>query len=368
MSDLISRARALVQTQQADIAIGLLESELESNAENVPFLSVYAEALMEVDRLDNAYEVLHRACELDPEAAQGSDKFLYLGQIIGGQDGLTCLDTGLQRLAQENESASGADALVIKKMNQAIFHKIEIWMTDLCMELEAESQCDSLITYALQLDATSPEAHSLLASIRISQQRPEEAKDALVQSWHLFESRKAQLEEAANSAGANASSTSDAFDVSIEYIELLQPLTTLAQYAIELELYEIAITIISATQDIDENVLSLYYLEALAHLLAAKILVQQKDVPDYRDITIAQLKQSTEESIASNLAEARSCLTQAYKIINSNNEEGELDPDVVEQVNQWLEELGGPVLKELMPQRDRDDYEGWEDEIVSGEE
>ena len=42
-------------------------------------------------------------------------------------------------------------------------------MTDLCMEPEAESKCNELIDYSLQLDDNNnPESYSLLSSIRIS--------------------------------------------------------------------------------------------------------------------------------------------------------------------------------------------------------
>ena len=60
-------------------------------------------------------------------------------------------------------------------------------MTDLCMEPEAESKCNELIDYSLQLDDNNnPESYSLLSSIRISQQRTQEAIEALLKSWELF--------------------------------------------------------------------------------------------------------------------------------------------------------------------------------------
>ena len=54
------------------------------------------------------------------------------------------------------------------------------------MEPEAEQQCDSLIRLALQTDPSNPEALQTLASIRMSQERTEEAKQYAEQSWALW--------------------------------------------------------------------------------------------------------------------------------------------------------------------------------------
>ena len=50
-------------------------------------------------------------------------------------------------------------------------------------EPEAEKTCEELLTMALQTSPGHPEALQALASVRMSQQRPEEAKQCLEQSW-----------------------------------------------------------------------------------------------------------------------------------------------------------------------------------------
>jgi Tfp pilus assembly protein PilF len=50
-------------------------------------------------------------------------------------------------------------------------------------EPEAEKTCEELLTMALQTDPGHPEALQALASVRMSQQRPEEAKQCLEQAW-----------------------------------------------------------------------------------------------------------------------------------------------------------------------------------------
>jgi hypothetical protein len=47
----------------------------------------------------------------------------------------------------------------------------------------AESNCDELLKSALQVDPENTEALQTLASVRMSQQRPDEAKELLEKAW-----------------------------------------------------------------------------------------------------------------------------------------------------------------------------------------
>ncbi|CUM51695.1 unnamed protein product [Debaryomyces tyrocola] len=392
IDQIIADARALLQFSQAEKALELLTPNFESKSSSVPFLQIFGETLLENNDLENAYNVLIKACELDPTGDQGTEKFLYLGQIIGGSDGLKYLDNGLNKLSVQlnaiNEDKGEDDNILvelskvyetkeqlqkyfIKKLNQGIFAKIEIWMTDLCMEPEAEDQCNNLIAYSLELDNQNPESLSLLSSIRISQQRVDEAKEALKTSWTLFQDKKTKLEEAANDLQTDSEEKNqpDSFEVGLEYMELIQPLLTLARFAIELELYEIAITISSNSQDINENILESYYYEALANILSAKQIaykVQSSNVEDYRDLEIKELMKSQNSDIKAFIDEAKSALTQGYKLTQTDSVDA--DPELIEQVLSLVDEVGGPIISELMPQRLEVEEEGWEEEINSDEE
>jgi len=50
-------------------------------------------------------------------------------------------------------------------------------------EPEAEKTCEDLLTSALQIDPGNPEALQALASVRLSQQRPDDAKRCLEETW-----------------------------------------------------------------------------------------------------------------------------------------------------------------------------------------
>ncbi|KAF3988727.1 hypothetical protein FT663_03208 [Candidozyma haemuli var. vulneris] len=384
MEQVIARARALLQSSQENKAMELLAPEVAKNQDDPKLLEVFGECLLEVNDVESAYNVLEKAVSLDTEGALGVDKFLYLGQIIGGNDGINHINVALAKLQEQLQKVvdnSGTDDSVlvdlaqlypstedlaghlIKKLNQGIFAEIEIWMTDLCMEPEAEEQCDKLISHSLTLDETNPEALSLLASIRISQQKNEEAQEALLKSWSLFQEKKVALEE--------NQKKDDGEDASLEYVELVQPLLGLARFAIELGMYEVAPSIAASVAEINDNALDAFYYEALAHLLRAKQVygeLNPSSVPeesDYREIDLDQVKKSDDENVQSGLHDARSALTQGYRVLNSASAEA-MDPDVAGQVSELLTELGGPIMADLLPERKNDDdEEGWEDEIQS---
>ena len=48
---------------------------------------------------------------------------------------------------------------------------------------EAENTCERLINLALEVDENNVEALQTLASVRLSQQRPEEARQCLERAW-----------------------------------------------------------------------------------------------------------------------------------------------------------------------------------------
>jgi cytochrome c-type biogenesis protein CcmH/NrfG len=53
-------------------------------------------------------------------------------------------------------------------------------------EPDAEQKCEAYLEQALKIDPNSVEAYQTLASVRLSQQRPDDAKQALEKSIELW--------------------------------------------------------------------------------------------------------------------------------------------------------------------------------------
>ena len=182
----------------------------------LPALNLVAEIHLELGDAPAARSYFLRAASLDPDgqlpASQGggAEKFLYLAQLSdqGGQDSVTWFTRGAAILRREISSLSSEnndndepegqeeDGEKRKKLAEALCGIIEVYMTDLSWDPGAETQCEQLISEALLVAPGCAEPLQTLASIRISQGRVAEAKDALRDSIAVWTKEPEEEKEA----------------------------------------------------------------------------------------------------------------------------------------------------------------------------
>ncbi|KAI4255749.1 MAG: hypothetical protein L6R42_006581, partial [Xanthoria sp. 1 TBL-2021] len=202
--ELAAKASALLQTSQADEALpialkALKQLKKEDNGlriNSLPTLNVLAEINLELGNADEAREYFSHAFQLDPDGlvsesqGGGVEKFLWLAQLSedGGNDSVAWFQKAITILRNEafSTSESALKAQRSRKLAAALCSVIEIYMTDLSWEPDAESRCESLITEAILIAPESPETLQTLANVRISQERIDEAKKALADSMALW--------------------------------------------------------------------------------------------------------------------------------------------------------------------------------------
>jgi hypothetical protein len=107
------------------------------------------------------------------------------------------------KYATSIDEASAEDVLRRQTIAKALVAMTEIWLTDLwyasfkqfylfgvlrfySMEEDAENNCETLLNLALQADPENSEVLQSIASVRMSQQRPEEARTYVEQAWGLW--------------------------------------------------------------------------------------------------------------------------------------------------------------------------------------
>ena len=144
-----------------------------------------------------ASEYFHKALELDPDGSipesegGGSEKFLWLAQLSedGGHDSVRWFQKGATVLRNQIAASGdgGANTVELRKKLAAVLCSItEVYMTDLSWEEDAETQCESHITEALLIAPHWHEPLQTFASVRISQNRIDEARKALMDSMELW--------------------------------------------------------------------------------------------------------------------------------------------------------------------------------------
>lgn len=179
-----------------------------SVTEALPAINLLGEINVELGEIDDARMCFEKAVTLDPEGkvpeamGGGAEKFLWLAQLCdeGGQRSVDWYEKGVLALqreiaALENGEAKGMDeeSLLMmrvekkRKLANALCGIVEVYMTDLSWDDDAEVRCENLVTQAMSVeDETSPEVLQTLASVRLSQERKEDAQAALkrsVDSW-----------------------------------------------------------------------------------------------------------------------------------------------------------------------------------------
>ena len=348
----IRQAKEALSENNAKKALKILKpfksSLKKENADNVILNEVFADAYLDNGQVEKAYPILARACELDPEGQIGGpDKFFTMGQIMGGQDGVSIITRGIMNISNIGETLTNDH---VEKIVGGLLSMIEIWMTDLCMEPNAEEQCEELIQKAMELtEGKSPETWSTLGSIKISQQKFGEAYEAFSQAWNFFDLKKQEIGSGINGNGDATQRTS----LQSEYVDLLQPLLSLTKMCLEVGAYEVALKVIAAVRDIDEDNMEGYYLEGFTYYLMSKLEIFKLKNPEVslRPENIYEFNQLIQEVpldlshelISQFIYDSRLALSFALQAGANADSKDEIVQELLGGATALLQEIGGPL-------------------------
>lgn len=200
------------QPAEALVAAKKLWSHVKNGSvtDKLPAATLLGDISIELGAVDSARRYFEQAVLLDPDGkvpetlGGGADKFLWLAQLCeeGGKQSVHWFEKGVQALHYEIaalESGTGLppgiddEALLLlrvekkRKLANALCGIVEVYMTDLSWEDDAEARCENLITEAMSVeDDTSAEVLQTLASVRLSQDRRDDAQSALQRSLAMW--------------------------------------------------------------------------------------------------------------------------------------------------------------------------------------
>jgi tetratricopeptide (TPR) repeat protein len=166
---LLVKAAEFVEQCHYDIGAKFYLRALEMNPKDTNIMDALADAHLQLDQVDEALLLLEKSVSLAPSS--GPAKWLSLAQLKQGQDAAACYGQGILLLTQEeNSSKQHTDALA-----SAHCSVVELYMTDLCDTEDAEQICETNLATALQLNPDGFEPNTMAASLRLVQQRRDEA-------------------------------------------------------------------------------------------------------------------------------------------------------------------------------------------------
>ncbi len=209
---LLSDATLKLQQGDAEAASKIAKTALEHVGADGRYAGACSSLLgqihVELGDIDEARRYFLQAVEADEddtlpdETSGGPEKFLWLAQLSedGGQDSVTwyergaaalrkqiqTLTDGLANLPQTRDLQEAVISEKKRKLADALCAVVEVYMTDLSWEEDAEQRCEALVTEACLMAPDMPETWQTVANVRISQARAEDARAALDRSLDLW--------------------------------------------------------------------------------------------------------------------------------------------------------------------------------------
>lgn len=203
-TDLLLLATASLQQGAIEDAVKPAKAALvqldSSKLEALPALNLLGEIHVELGSISKARGYFQAAAALDPTCSlpDGAEKFLWLAQLSeeGGHDSVGWYEKGAQSLRAQIQvlldmRKRGADEESEleekqRKLAAALCGVVEVYMTDLSWEADAEAKCEALVTEATLVGGAWAEPWQTLANVRLSQERVEDARAALTRSLDVW--------------------------------------------------------------------------------------------------------------------------------------------------------------------------------------
>jgi len=177
---IVRKAEEFLASYEVEMAEKFYSRALEMEPTNTKIMDALAAIKMECGDVLGAKHLLHKSIAADPNG--GYEKYFCFGQISNGAEAVESILRGL--VVVENRIRSGKageeDLVSLRRVAASAYCNIvEIYMTDLCDEKDAEENCEKYVKMAIDLDKEGIEPLQSLASLRIVQRRLKDAVGAM---------------------------------------------------------------------------------------------------------------------------------------------------------------------------------------------
>ncbi|PVU98539.1 hypothetical protein BB559_001484 [Furculomyces boomerangus] len=311
--ELVPKIQELIDDENYQLAEKFTKQALELEPKNPKLLLQAAIVKFEMGKPDPAIMYLKRCIKIEPE--EGHEKYLYLGQMSTEHEAIKYFEKGIHILKKMIDKSSIDTELADykRKVAEAYISMTEIYLSDLCFENDAEQRCENYIDLGIKTDPTCPVLYQTMASVRMSQNRPEEAKSALVHSISLWKD----------------------CELGSPQIPSYENRLALARLLIECLLLDDCLSLLEAMQKEDDQTVDLWYLYGWIYFIQGEqILDNGGDVGG-----------GDEEEIKELWLESAECLEKALKIASFGQY---CDQGVVEHCSQLVGEIYSRYSKQSM--------------------
>jgi tetratricopeptide (TPR) repeat protein len=337
---LLEKAQELIVQCDYDLAGKFVQRVLKRAPDNVEGKEILGVVQLETGHLDAAKQTFLSLLPPSPGAPSPPPPaaHLYLAQLsdddpqtalkhfAAAVNILTLQLKGKDRAADNDVTSVKSDEDEARRtIVRALIGQVEIWMDpayDLCFDPAAEANCEELLKSALQVDPENTEALQTLASVRMSQQRPDEAKELLEKAWLSWKD----------------------LDADNPQLPPIASRLNLTKLFLELSLFTPALMVLQGIMASDDEEVEAWYLEGWCFFLMAEQAREHG----------GKLDELTWEELAK---DSRDCLETCKTLhVNQGHPDLPLREHVKELISR-LEELG----VKPSPEDDGQDDDDWED-------
>ncbi|KAF7966534.1 hypothetical protein HWV62_38058 [Athelia sp. TMB] len=342
---LIEKAQELIVQCDYGLAHMFMKRILDREPAHAEAREMMGVILLETGEIDDARSMFLSLVPPSPQAPSPppSSAYLYLAQLTDDDpqaalsyfqhaiDLLSVQVKGKGRASDMQSDETDAKSNIVR----AYIGMVEIWMDpsyDLCFEPEAEKTCENFLNLALQTDPGNPEALQTLASVRMSQNRPDDAKEYLSQSWSAWK---------------------DIEDPSDPRLPPLATRLSVVRLFLELSLFSPALLVLHGIMASDDQDVEAWYLEGWCFFLMAE---------EAKDREGGKLDELGWEELA---RDALDCLETCQMLFTNQDHPDTPLLEHAKELASKLRELGitpSPIDDE------EEGEEGWEDGDASDED
>eukprot|EP00873_Tetraselmis_striata_P029873 jgi/Tetstr1/450137/TSEL_037179.t1 len=204
---LYERAQDALTREEYETALSLLKTAVELDPNNTEINDAYGCLLAECGQTEEAVAALRRSVTVSPNA--GHEKYLYLGQLLAGQEAVNAVAKGVEILEHQlHQMAGDADEWdteeIAEELSRALCSQAELLLNG-SQEVDAVGlEVESLLARASDIDGSNPEPWQVLCSLRVEQGRPDEALAMLRKSIGLWFTARAHDSDTADGDGEQA--------------------------------------------------------------------------------------------------------------------------------------------------------------------
>jgi tetratricopeptide (TPR) repeat protein len=174
---LLAHATDCMSKYDLEGAYKFYEKAVSTAPEDTDLLDAAGEVAVELGRSEDAVRLFRQSIELRPD--DNPFKYMNLGQLLAGEDAVNLFLKGIEMMQEELERVKD-DLEAANKLKARLCSgycsMTEIFMTDLCDQEGAESQCEDFLTRAQTFGPNSVELYVQWANLRLCQCRQDEAK------------------------------------------------------------------------------------------------------------------------------------------------------------------------------------------------